>query len=348
MSDEKKPTIWDELSAPFHYSDVKYRIQALNGNSALLLPYVDSRAVQRRLDNILGVDGWEDQYEEWQSPTVPMDSATAIAGGYRSWWSAGKKQGEHDPGLAAELIQSHYQKSVKCTLRCRESKKADWITKVGLSDNSDIEGVKGGESGSLRRAAVKFGIGRYLYDLKDIWVTVVTGNRPDGEGWEWTRSGKIDVYYHKPDLRNFGAGDPGGNDNETIPVTLGKPQTPGESKMTPQGSAAVTGSGGQSTDLFGAPSAIPPAEMNDYLARVSALIQNNADSLKMYREIDTVSSFIDKVSKLIGCLYFVAAQRVPGGQHFNAIQKAGTEKKFGDMLSVLKTVLADMEAGIYK
>jgi uncharacterized protein (DUF3820 family) len=44
------------------------------------------------------------------------------------------------------------------------------ITKTGLAPNTDIEAVKGGESDALKRAAVKFGIARYLYNLPDTWV----------------------------------------------------------------------------------------------------------------------------------------------------------------------------------
>lgn len=44
------------------------------------------------------------------------------------------------------------------------------ITKWDGSENSDIESVKGGLSNALKRTAVKFGIGRYLYSFEPIWV----------------------------------------------------------------------------------------------------------------------------------------------------------------------------------
>lgn len=40
-----------------------------------------------------------------------------------------------------------------------------WITKWDGADNTDIEQVKGGLSDSMKRAAVQWGIGRYLYNL---------------------------------------------------------------------------------------------------------------------------------------------------------------------------------------
>jgi len=39
----------------------------------------------------------------------------------------------------------------------------EWITKSDGADDTNIEGAKGGISDSLKRAAVQFGIGRYLY-----------------------------------------------------------------------------------------------------------------------------------------------------------------------------------------
>lgn len=46
----------------------------------------------------------------------------------------------------------------------------EWITKWDGAENTQFEGVKGGLSSSFKRAAVKWGIGRYLYDLPSPWV----------------------------------------------------------------------------------------------------------------------------------------------------------------------------------
>lgn len=40
-----------------------------------------------------------------------------------------------------------------------------WIIKWDGADNTEIEPIKGGISNSMKRAAVQWGIGRYLYDL---------------------------------------------------------------------------------------------------------------------------------------------------------------------------------------
>ena len=46
----------------------------------------------------------------------------------------------------------------------------EWVTKWDGAENTDIESVKGGLSNAMKRAAVQWGIGRYLYDLEEGWA----------------------------------------------------------------------------------------------------------------------------------------------------------------------------------
>ena len=48
----------------------------------------------------------------------------------------------------------------------------EWITKWDGASNTDIQAVKGGLSASMRRAAVQWGIGRYLYRLPAQWISI--------------------------------------------------------------------------------------------------------------------------------------------------------------------------------
>ena len=41
----------------------------------------------------------------------------------------------------------------------------EWVTKWDAAENTQVEAVKGGMSGAMKRAAVQWGIGRYLYSL---------------------------------------------------------------------------------------------------------------------------------------------------------------------------------------
>jgi len=66
----------------------------------------------------------------------------------------------------------------------------EWITKWDGAENTDIEGVKGGLSGAMKRAAVQWGIGRYLYNLDEGWANIHDGGQfsarsKDGKWFKW-------------------------------------------------------------------------------------------------------------------------------------------------------------------
>ena len=70
-------------------------------------------------------------------------------------------QNEYRPGPGGGVI---------CGLSVRVGD--DWVTKWDGAENTDVEAVKGGLSSSMRRAAVQWGIGRYLYRIPSQWVPV--------------------------------------------------------------------------------------------------------------------------------------------------------------------------------
>lgn len=120
----------EALASPFDPREVKFKPAVVSGTRALALAYVDARVIQDRLDDVLGVAGWQDEYE-----SLPDGS-------------------------------------VVCRLRLRLGD--EWITKMdvgGPSEQPD-EGDrrKAAFSDALKRAAVKFGVGRYLYRLQSQWV----------------------------------------------------------------------------------------------------------------------------------------------------------------------------------
>jgi hypothetical protein len=51
----------------------------------------------------------------------------------------------------------------------------EWITKWDGAEDSQIESLKGGLSDSMKRCAVQWGLGRYLYNSENIWVPMVNG-----------------------------------------------------------------------------------------------------------------------------------------------------------------------------
>jgi hypothetical protein len=126
-SDEE--SISQALSAPFEATEVRFKPAVVSGNRALALAYVDARVIQDRLDDVLGVMGWQDSYK------VLPDG------------------------------------SVMCRLRLKIGEQ--WITKVDVGGQSEQpdggDRTKAAFSDALKRAAVKFGVGRYLYRLPSQW-----------------------------------------------------------------------------------------------------------------------------------------------------------------------------------
>ena len=88
----------------------------------------------------------------------------------------------------------------------------EWITKWDGAENTNIEAVKGGLSGAMKRAAsTGWGIGRYLYNLEESWVEVsdngkYSGKTKSGEWFKWNPP-KLPAWAlpggsGKPDVKN--------------------------------------------------------------------------------------------------------------------------------------------------
>ncbi len=48
----------------------------------------------------------------------------------------------------------------------------EWVWKADGAGDSDMEAEKGALSDAFKRAAVRFGVGRYLYDVEAVWVAI--------------------------------------------------------------------------------------------------------------------------------------------------------------------------------
>jgi len=77
----------------------------------------------------------------------------------------------------------------------------EWITKWGGSDETNMEAYKGMLSGSEKRAGVPWGIGRYLYHLKE---TFVETSLQKVNGWKYqsanSKKGIPAFYWKIPEL----------------------------------------------------------------------------------------------------------------------------------------------------
>ncbi len=132
------------LAAPFHPSAISWRIGSTTADKSkgMALAYLDARAVMDRLDEVCGVENWQCRYSHAGQKTVC------------------------DIGIA-----------VRATLTKDEQFSIEWVWKADGAGDSDIEAEKGALSDAFKRAGVRWGIGRYLYDLDSPWVELEAKGR---------------------------------------------------------------------------------------------------------------------------------------------------------------------------
>lgn len=123
------------LAQPFAPEDLEWRLQVTSKDKTrgLAVPYVTNRAIQTRLDDVVGPENWYNDFKPWHG--------------------AGKKQAQ----LCGIAIYFEGR---------------GFITKWDGAEDSDIEAVKGGLSDSMKRAAVQWGVGRVLYSMDTVWVDI--------------------------------------------------------------------------------------------------------------------------------------------------------------------------------
>ena len=159
------------LKEPFAPNEIEWRVQQ-SGKSpnrqtgevkhwAMVLAYVNNRAIMDRLDEVFGIDGWSNEYAEAPDGGV-LCGITVFSG---------------------EVP----------------------ITKWDGADKTNIEATKGGLSNAMKRCAVQWGIGRYLYSLDTNFVNLTEIKPPNMEGYgvHYDKESKKRLYYKHPELPEF-------------------------------------------------------------------------------------------------------------------------------------------------
>ena len=118
------------LQRYFAPADIEWKpiVFTKDRSRAMAAPYLTSRAIMDRLDEVCGPENWRNEYDVGPDGGVLCGISIFVDG--------------------------------------------QWITKWDGASNTDIEAVKGGLTTSMRRAAVQWGIGRYLYRMPARWEPV--------------------------------------------------------------------------------------------------------------------------------------------------------------------------------
>ena len=152
------------LGEPFDPWEVEWRVRQSGKSSgrtwAKVLAYIANRAIMNRLDEYVGPWNWKNEF-------LPGPLGGVMCG-----------------------------ISILCD--------GEWITKWDVAANTEVasEGqpdndtnIKGGFSASMKRAAVQWGMGRYLYYLEEGFADCSDTKM---EGMNWAKHKTGDVYYWSP------------------------------------------------------------------------------------------------------------------------------------------------------
>jgi len=121
----------------------------------------------------------------WRAQSVTKDGTKALALAYID---ARDVMDRLDDICGPENWQDRYEFHGTRTI-CYLSIRVDgeWVTKADGAGDSDVEAEKGAISDALKRAAVKWGIGRYLYHIVSPWVPCETSDWNGKKQWKsWT------------------------------------------------------------------------------------------------------------------------------------------------------------------
>ena len=132
-----------KLRAPFDVEFVLWRAGARTKDKkrGQALPYINARLIQDRLDEVMGPENWRNEF-----------AAAPMGGG------------------------------LMCVLSLRIGE--EWVSKADVAQQDEVSensrdpdqareiAIKGAASDAFKRAAVQWGVGRYLYSFEAPWVTL--------------------------------------------------------------------------------------------------------------------------------------------------------------------------------
>ena len=145
------------LKEHFDLSEVQFRASTFSERTGkvMVLAYINSRTVQDKLDDVVGQGNWQNEFKPWGEGQLCGISVN-VDGQWVTKW---------DGAATDEVLPSVKNK----------------VTKVDLA-------LKSGLSDAFKRAAVQWGVGRYLYDAPTMWVLANTKDY----------KGKISLDTYKP------------------------------------------------------------------------------------------------------------------------------------------------------
>lgn len=152
---------WELLAEPFEPEEVKWRARQGGGPQE---PYLEAKSIIERLDAVVGLEGWQDQYQV--------------------------------------LPQVNGKTAVKCrlTLKVEGPSGPVEVSKEDLGEGATLSAAF---QESLVRAAGKFGVGRYLQDQEYMGFSEAPETAPREQPGVAQEPETIEVEPEKPEVQHL-------------------------------------------------------------------------------------------------------------------------------------------------
>lgn len=159
------------LAEQFPPGDIKWRVLRADIDRddrpyAIVFPYISKRALQQRLDDVVGPGNWKTT--ELKVDFVGKDFE-------------GKELFSMQVGIGIKID-------------------GEWVVKYDISQCTDIEPIKGGFSTAAKRAGSQWGIGRYLEHIGQHYIELVKTKANKASVKLYMKSNKTTYFWNPPNL----------------------------------------------------------------------------------------------------------------------------------------------------
>lgn len=138
----------DRLKEPFAPENMEWRVQSSgmgdNGPWARVVPFVDSRTIMNRLDEAVGIENWQNRFERGPDGGVICGISIRVGDEWVTKWDGTESPEEEKPDADRK---------------------------------NHVDPVKTGLTNAFKRAAVQWGIGRYLYGIASGYAVICNNGR---------------------------------------------------------------------------------------------------------------------------------------------------------------------------
>ena len=165
------------------------RLNKKTGKTSPPMDYIDARQVMDLLDEVVGMGNWQADYKVLDGKMycgIGIDVSTATPKFDHTKYNFDKAQAE-----------TYYKKAIELEVTGEGRPNPSWVWKWNMGTESDFEAEKGEASDAFKRAAVLWGIGRFLYEKTPKPMQETSKSMQIAKGGNCSKCGAVNKYSEK-------------------------------------------------------------------------------------------------------------------------------------------------------